>query len=154
MNDWIAAVILGIVEGLTEFLPISSTGHMILVQPLLGLNFEEPKWRVFLFVSQFGAILAVVGYFFKDLWRQVVTERPKQVTDHILFKLFLAMIPTGILGILLDDLMEEYLLFPLPVAIALIVGIVVGTYSSIYVAAPVTEWMDKRFFSGTTAKKA
>ncbi len=124
MNDWIAAVILGVVEGLTEFLPISSTGHMILCEPVLGLDFEEPKWRVFLFVSQFGAILAVIGYFWHELWRQIISERPPQLSNHILVKLFAAMIPTGILGLLLDDFMETHLLKPLPVAIALIVGAV------------------------------
>ena len=60
MGDIVNAIILGIIEGLTEFLPISSTGHMILAQPLLGVDDADPKWRVFLFVIQVGAIAAVI----------------------------------------------------------------------------------------------
>ncbi|RMF84340.1 MAG: undecaprenyl-diphosphate phosphatase [Planctomycetota bacterium] len=122
MSDTFRAVILGIVEGLTEFLPVSSTGHMILVEPLLGIDDAAPVWRVFLFVSQFAAILAVVLYFFRDLWRRTFRPAVGGWQNHILTKLFVAMIPTGILGALFDDLMETYLLNPPVVAVALIVG--------------------------------
>ena len=125
MNDTLRAVILGIVEGLTEFLPVSSTGHMILVEPLLGIDDAAPIWRVFLFVSQFAAILAVVAYFFRDLWKRTFKPASADWQKHIFTKLFVAMIPTGILGFLFDDLMETYLLNPLAVANALIVGAVV-----------------------------
>lgn len=124
MSDYLSAVILGIVEGLTEFLPVSSTGHMILVQPLLGVDDTAARWRVFLFVVQLGAILAVVAYFWRDLWRRTFHPRTKRWQDHLLVKLVAAMIPTGVLGLLLDSFMEAHLLAPLPVAAALIVGAV------------------------------
>jgi undecaprenyl-diphosphatase len=133
LNEYLAAVILGIVEGLTEFLPISSTGHMLLVQPLLDVDVRQPQWAVFLFVSQLGAILAVVAYFGRDLTRRVVHPASGGWRRHILAKLGVAMIPTVILGAAFDDLMERYLLAPVPVAVALIVG------------AAAIELIDRRF---------
>ena len=78
MHDILRAVILGIVEGLTEFLPISSTGHMILVEPLLGIREGDPSWTfwsgTFDIFIQIGAILAVVVYFWRRLWRLAATR--------------------------------------------------------------------------------
>jgi len=133
VNDYLSAVILGIVEGLTEFLPISSTGHMLLVQDWLGIDPQQPQWAVFLFVSQVGAILAVVAYFGRDLTRRVLRPPHTGWRHHILTKLVAAMVPTTILGYLFDDLMERYLLWPVPVAVALIVG------------AGLIEFIDRRF---------
>lgn len=123
MNDYLAAAILGIVEGLTEFLPVSSTGHMILAKPLLGISEATPKWAVFLFVSQLGAILAVVAWFWRDLWRRVFHPPVPGLKNHLLFKLAIAMIPSIVLGLLFNDLMEDYLEDnPVAVATALILG--------------------------------
>ena len=122
MNDIIRAIILGIVEGLTEFLPVSSTGHMILVMPWLGIDATDAFWNVNLFFSQIGAILAVVVYFWGRLWRLTNGFRGKQWTEHILPKLVIATIPAGVLGFLLDDFMDEHLLKVPVVAVALIVG--------------------------------
>jgi undecaprenyl-diphosphatase len=137
LSDYLAAVILGIVEGLTEFLPVSSTGHLILVQPLLDVDPEQPTWRVFLFVSQLGAILAVVAYFWRDLWRRVLAKPLGGLGSHIVVKLVAAMIPTVALGLLLNDLMEEHFesgaYAPAYVAGALIVG------------AGLILWIDRRF---------
>lgn len=120
MNDWLRALILGVVEGLTEFLPVSSTGHMILVQPLIGVNPEHPTWKTFLWVTQFAAILAVIVYFWRDLWRQIL--RPVPWDKHIASKLIVAMVPTVVLALALHSLAEQYLENPPAVAAALIVG--------------------------------
>lgn len=121
--EYLQAIILGVIEGLTEFLPISSTGHMILAQPVLGVDPREPQWRVFLFVSQIGAIAAVVVYFWHDLWRRTFHPPSRLWRQHILTKLGVAMVPTLILGLSLDELMETYLEGnTLAVAGALIVG--------------------------------
>lgn len=135
MNDfgYFAAIILGIVEGLTEFLPVSSTGHMILANAALGVDSEAPAVKVFLFVSQIGAILAVVTYFWRDLWRRVTTFRIAQWKQHIATKLLVAFLPSVVAGLLLNDLMELYLERPLPVAIMLIIG------------AAVIELVDRKF---------
>ncbi|MBI5864366.1 MAG: undecaprenyl-diphosphate phosphatase [Planctomycetes bacterium] len=122
MNDLFRSMILGIVEGLTEFLPVSSTGHMLLVQPLIGVDEKLPVWKTLLWVSQFGAILAVIVYFWRDLWRQVFKPATARWTDHLLVKLFVAMVPTVVLALLLKKYAERYLENPLSVAIALIVG--------------------------------
>ncbi len=132
MNDWLRAIILGIIEGLTEFLPISSTGHLILAMPLIGVGHDDTRWNVFLYVSQLGAILAVVAYFARDLWQRA-THLPRdpdsgqpRIGEHLFTKLLVAMIPTGILGKLFDDFMEAHFeqgpRAPLFVATGLIVG--------------------------------
>lgn len=124
MNDYARAIILGIVEGLTEFLPVSSTGHMLLVQPLIGVDPAHPTWRTLLWVSQLGAILAVIAYFWRDLWRRTFTPASSRGQDHIVTKLVVAMIPTIVLALAFHDLAERYLENPPSVAIALIVGAV------------------------------
>ena len=128
MTDWLRAVILGIVEGLTEFLPVSSTGHMILVQPLIGVKPEEPTWKTLLWVSQFAAILAVIIYFWRDLWRQTFKPASWNWRDHIISKLLVAMVPTIGLALLLHPLSERYLENAPSVAAALIVGAVAMHY--------------------------
>jgi len=123
MNDIVRAIILGIVEGLTEFLPVSSTGHMILAMPWIGVDEANPFWNdVFNFFIQIGAILAVIIYFWRRLWRLTFHPADKKWHEHILFKLFVAILPAGVLGVLFDDFMKEHLMNPLVVACALIVG--------------------------------
>ena len=65
--DALNTVVLGIIEGLTEFLPVSSTGHMVIAMPLLGVQADRPPWNTLLWVSQFAAILAVILYIWRDL---------------------------------------------------------------------------------------
>jgi len=71
MSDVIKAAILGVIEGLTEFLPVSSTGHMILAEPLLHIEKDAPPWQAFLYFIQIGAILAVIVYFWRKLWHEM-----------------------------------------------------------------------------------
>ncbi|MDR2033460.1 MAG: undecaprenyl-diphosphate phosphatase [Helicobacteraceae bacterium] len=104
------ALLLGIVEGLTEFLPISSTGHLILTSNLLGINLDEAH-KSFVIVIQLGSILAVVALYFKKL-----------ISDfNLLIKLAIAFFPTGLIGLLFYKQIKE-LFAPQTVAYALIIG--------------------------------
>lgn len=122
MGDIFRSVMLGIIEGLTEFLPISSTGHMVLAMPWLGIDPEEPLWKAFLYFVQIGAILAVVIYFGRSLMRQLLMRPTRELGRHVATKVVVGVFPGAVAGLLLDDLMESYLEWELPVAIALIVG--------------------------------
>lgn len=119
----IEALILGIIEGLTEFLPVSSTGHLILTNRALGIDPADATTQVFLFVSQIGAILAVVLYFWRDLWRRLLAAPPAGWRSHIVTKLAVAFTPSVIVGLAANDFMELYLENnPVAVAVALIIG--------------------------------
>ncbi len=122
MSDVLRAAVLGIVEGLTEFLPVSSTGHLILVQPLLGIDADIPPWKTFLYFIQIGAILAVVFYFGRGLVRQVFHPVRKGWRTHLITKLVVATIPAAAIGLPLNNWIESHLETPWVVAIALIVG--------------------------------
>jgi undecaprenyl-diphosphatase len=114
------ALVLGIVEGLTEFLPISSTGHLILTERLIG--FEGKRAEAFAIFIQLGAILAVV---WEHRVRVVELTRslPRSMRARVqVTKLHVAFVPSAILGLLIYDKMVEHLLFPRSVAAALIVG--------------------------------
>jgi len=136
MSDLFKAVLLGIVEGLTEFLPVSSTGHLILVMPLLGVNERAPPWNTFLFLVQIGAILAVIVYFGRTLIGDLVADAGRPMTQRLAFKIAAAFLPAAVIGLLLDDVMERYLEHPLPIAAALIVG------------AVAMEWIESRHRAG------
>lgn len=115
MHPFISALVLGLVEGITEFLPISSTGHLILVNR--WFSFGEPFTALFDIVIQSGAILAVILLFWKDIWPSSWKyEELKNKWGRILT----AFIPTGVIGFLLGDLAEKYLFKPSIVAAALI----------------------------------
>jgi len=117
------AFILGVVEGLTEFLPVSSTGHLILVSDLLGLNDE--KGKVFDIVIQLGAILAVVWEYrarFAKAFSGIASDRVQQ---RFALNLFVAFLPAAIVGLAFQKQIKEFLFYPRPVAIALIVGALV-----------------------------
>lgn len=131
--DYFRAVVLGIIEGLTEFLPISSTGHMVIAMPLLGIHESAPPWSVLLWVSQFAAILAVILYFWRDLWRRTFTPPTRGWHRHILTKLGVAMAPTIILASLFKEMLDPLEEQPAAVAGALIVG------------AVLMEFIDRRF---------
>ncbi|MCG3130452.1 MAG: Undecaprenyl-diphosphatase [Phycisphaerae bacterium] len=122
--DYLRAVVLGVVEGLTEFLPVSSTGHMILVEPLIGVDPKLPQWRVLLIVSQLGAILAVIAYFARDLRRRTLTIPEGGLRAHLLLKLAVGVAPAMLVGVLMHDVMESHLQKPVPVAAALVFGAV------------------------------
>ncbi len=115
----IQAIILGIVEGFTEFLPISSTGHLILAER--ALNFDDYK-DVFTVVIQSGAIAAVVWYYRKDLLEKTIgLFKGKAYARHFWKLLVIGTIPAGIIGLLLDNATQN-ITTPLVVALALIVG--------------------------------
>lgn len=116
---FIKVVVLGIVEGLTEFLPVSSTGHLIIVGDLL--DFNNDKGKVFEIVIQLGAILGVVWDYRARVGRLITGLNTKHEQQFML-NLFIAFLPAAIVGLLLHQHIKTYLFNPITVAIALIVG--------------------------------
>lgn len=117
---FIKVVILGIVEGLTEFLPISSTGHLILVGDLLGFNDE--KGKMFEVAIQFAAILAVCWEYRARIGLVVTTLPSSKTSQKFVLNLFIAFLPAAILGLLFAKMIKAHLFKPVPVALAFIVG--------------------------------
>ena len=117
------AALIGIVQGITEWLPVSSTGHMILFNEFIKLNVSETFMSTFLVVIQFGSILAVLTIFFKKLnpFDGSKTKIQKNETIDLWIKVIIAVIPSGILGLLFDDTIDALFFNPTTVAIALIV---------------------------------
>ena len=117
---------LGIVEGITEWLPISSTGHMLLVDALFTLQLREEFKEMFFVVIQLGAILAVLVYFWKELFPFHLEKKEKiklnadMGTLSLWGKVLVACLPAAVLGLLFDDILEEYLHTPLIIALMLI----------------------------------
>ena len=111
MLDFFMAIIYGIVEGITEFLPISSTGHLILLEAFLPMNVSEAFMEMFDVVVQLGAILAVVVLYFNKLnpFAPHKSSKQKQQTWSIWFKVVVGCIPAVICGLLFDDWMDEHL---------------------------------------------
>ena len=118
--DSITAIILGLVEGVTEFLPISSTGHLIIINQ--WLHFSPAFTSLFDIVIQLGAIAAVVIYFRKRLWPFHKNPPQKKSTKILWYKTLLAVFPALVIGALFGQTIEEKLFHPLVVAIALFVG--------------------------------
>lgn len=134
------AILFGIVEGITEWLPISSTGHLILLEHFFGFNnVSDEFWSMFEVVIQLGAIIAVVILFWNKLWpfkMKKLSQRDKRGRRKkksvwkkgalaMWIKIIIACIPAAIIGVLFDDKIDELFYHPIPVAIALIVvGIV------------------------------
>jgi len=114
------ALILGVVEGLTEFLPISSTGHLILVGDLL--NFNDERGKAFEVIIQFGAILAVCWEFRAKLWRVVSTLGSSSLSRRFVLNLLIASFPAMSLGLVFGKHIKAVLFAPIPVATAFIVG--------------------------------
>ena len=117
------AALIGIVQGITEWLPVSSTGHMILFNEFIKMNVSETFMSTFLVVIQFGSILAVLTIFFKKLnpFDVSKTKIQKSETIDLWIKVIIAVIPSGILGLLFDDTIDALFFNPTTVAIALIV---------------------------------
>ena len=121
--ELLKAVLFGIVEGVTEWLPISSTGHLILLNEFITLNVSDAFRSMFDVVIQLGAILAVIVLFFHKLnpFSPQKSEGEKKQTWQLWFKVIAAIIPSGIVGVLFDDWMEAHFHNATVVAIALIV---------------------------------
>ena len=123
------AILFGIVEGVTEWLPVSSTGHMILLNEFVKLNVSPEFWNLFLVVIQLGAILAVVILFWKTIWpfKKVKTKSGKskiilrKPTLILWLKVFVACIPAAVVGILYDDWIDEHFYNAIVVGTMLIV---------------------------------
>lgn len=108
--EFIKSVLLGIIEGITEWLPISSTGHMILFNSLTNTNSGFLTTDVYIYVIQLGAILAIATLYFKKLnpFSQSKTTQEKNDTWQMWFKVFVACIPAAVAGLLLNDFMEKF----------------------------------------------
>lgn len=119
----IKTIIIGIVEGITEWLPISSTGHMILIEEWIELDVSPEFWELFLTVIQLGAIMAVVVLFFKKLnpLAPSKTADEKWDTWNIWFKVVVGVLPAAVIGLLFDDWLFEYLYNYITVALMLVV---------------------------------
>ena len=122
MFEILKAILFGIVEGITEWLPVSSTGHLILLNEFINLDVTESFQKMFAVVIQLGAIIAVIVLFFHKLnpFAPKKSDELKKKTWDLWFKVCVAIIPSGVVGILFDDLLEQYLHGGIPVAIALI----------------------------------
>ena len=123
MIELLKAILFGIVEGITEWLPISSTGHLILLDEFITLNVSDAFKSMFDVVIQLGAILAVIVLFFHKLnpFSPSKSAGEKKQTWQLWFKVIVAIIPSGIVGVLFDDWMDEHLHNAMVVSIALIV---------------------------------
>ena len=120
MSDFWYAVILGLVEGLTEFIPVSSTGHLLLTKQGLGL--EDAKWDTFIVMIQLGAILAVVALYFRRLWDVFIRLPSDPQARRFAWTVLLAFLPSALLGVLFHDFIKETLFNTRIVCIMLIVG--------------------------------
>ncbi len=133
MLEFLKAVLFGVVEGITEWLPISSTGHMILVDEFVKLNVSPEFWEMFLVVIQLGAILAVVLLFWKQIWPFAKKNNDCPVKDtgilswcrkdtwNMWFKIIVACLPAAVVGLLFDEFFESLFYNSVCVSIALIV---------------------------------
>lgn len=127
MLEILKVILLGIVEGITEWLPISSTGHMILVDEFVKLNVTQEFWEMFKYVIQLGAILAVVAIYFKKLWPFQNDEEETGLDRYLNYdktimwlKIAVSCVPAAIVGLPLDDLIETKLSNYVVVALMLI----------------------------------
>jgi undecaprenyl-diphosphatase len=109
--DYLQAIVLAIIEGITEFLPVSSTGHMIIASSFFGIA-QEDFTKLFTIVIQLGTILSVVVLYFKRFFQSL----------DFYYKLFVAFLPAVVLGLLFSDLIDELLESPITVAVSLIIG--------------------------------
>ncbi len=120
LTEALNAVLMGIVEGLTEFLPVSSTGHLLLMNELL--DFKGPSGNVFEIVIQFGAILAVVAVYFARLWTVAKTAPQDAQARRFIYAVLIAFAPAMVIGALAHDFIKTFLFNPLIVSVSLILG--------------------------------
>lgn len=126
--NFLQTIILAVIEGLTEFLPVSSTGHMIIASSFMGIA-SDPFVKLFTIVIQLGAILSVVVLYFKRFFKSL----------DFYFKLLVAFIPAAVFGLLLSDKIDELLESPLTVAVSLVVGGIILLFVDKWFNNPVVE---------------
>lgn len=110
--EFLKVVVLGLVEGFTEWLPISSTGHLFLVEQIVNLEVSENFMNVFRVVIRLGAILSVVVLYFRRLnpWDRGKKEAQRRATWQLWFKILIACLPAAVIGLLLDEFLDKYLM--------------------------------------------
>lgn len=122
MREIVNATVLAIVEGITEFLPISSTGHLILFEKMFSLSGNEEFQDTYLIVIQFPAILAVLFRYWRTLFPPIDTYESQKKWFLLWLKIFVAFLPAGVIGFILDDYIDYYLFNPIVVAMSLFIG--------------------------------
>jgi undecaprenyl-diphosphatase len=142
MNDMLHAVLLGIVEGLTEFLPVSSTGHLLVAENFLGL--DKDRWEAFTVVIQFGAVLSVVAVYWRKIWEVIAGLPTDPKARQFALAVIVAFLPSAILGVMLIKVINGFLLDPAraPAVIAttwILGGIIILIFERI---APVPRYTD------------
>ncbi|UZE49476.1 undecaprenyl-diphosphate phosphatase [Rhodopseudomonas sp. P2A-2r] len=121
MSDVIRAIILGIVEGVTEFLPVSSTGHLLLAERFFDLG-EGPFWKSFAILIQLGAILAIVALYFGKLWHIALNMFTDPAARRFVIGVLVAFLPAAVIGAAVGSYIKLYLFNPWVVCFSLIVG--------------------------------
>ncbi|WP_407167661.1 undecaprenyl-diphosphate phosphatase [Bradyrhizobium sp. ORS 111] len=121
MTDTLRAVILGIVEGVTEFLPVSSTGHLLLAERFFNLG-EGDFWKSFAILIQLGAILAIVALYFVKLWRIALGMFTNSEDRRFVIGVLVAFLPAVVIGLIAGKYIKEFLFNPWVVCFSLIVG--------------------------------
>ena len=129
------AIFIGIVQGITEWLPVSSTGHMIIAKNFLDLKISAACWDLFLVVAQLGSILAVIILFFDKLnpWSKNKTQVMKQKTWRLWLFVIIAVVPTAILGILIDELILEKIIGDNQYIELLIISVALIVYGVLFI---------------------
>jgi len=123
MGELGKAILLGIIEGLTEFVPVSSTGHLLLCEKWMHLNLDEPFWKMFTVFIQIGAILAVVVYFRHKIVQLLSGSiSGNTISQKVVMMVIIATIPVLIVGYLFHKWVELHMERPLPIALALLIG--------------------------------
>ncbi len=144
LSEWLNVVILGLVEGLTEFLPVSSTGHLLLMGELL--KFEGPPGHVFEIVIQLGAILAVVAVYFKRLWHVVVSAPEDKGSQRFITAVTVAFLPAMVIGFFAHDYIKNVLFNPRVVAVSLVLGGIAILLIEKYAPKPKISYIEKMPF--------
>ena len=121
--DIVKVVLLSLVEGLTEFIPVSSTGHMIIVEQFLKLSENKQFVNAFEIIIQLGAILSVVVYYWNKIWpfSSKISSRKRKEITLMWIKIIIAVLPAVVLGLLFDDVIDEHLFNPMTVSVMLVV---------------------------------
>ncbi|MDQ7037102.1 MAG: undecaprenyl-diphosphate phosphatase [Anaerolineae bacterium] len=120
MAEWLYVIVLGILEGITEFLPISSTGHLIVATQFLPIR--DSLTGTFEIFIQLGAVLAVLAHYRTELWHQFRTVQSNDNTQQLWLGIVIAFLPSAMLGLLFEESIAAWLFRPTVVAIALISG--------------------------------